>query len=90
VVNGKVFEDEHNQLTAINNEHNYLPQIKKRGRAANSDHYFFSKNGVPSFFFYLMEDYPHYHDVYDKPEELTYNKVGNTFRLIVHFIGALN
>ncbi len=90
VVNGKVFEDEFNQLTAINEEHNYLPEIKKRGRAANSDHYFFSKNGVPSFFFYLREDYPHYHDVYDKPEELTYNKVGNTFRLIVHFIGALN
>ena len=54
-----------NQLIKINKEKNYLPSIKKRGKAANSDHYWFSEKGVPSFFIYLMGGISAYHDVDD-------------------------
>lgn len=51
VVNGSVFSGAFDELTAINNSKNYLVKIKKRGKAANSDHYFFTEAGVPSFSF---------------------------------------
>nr|MBX2842701.1 M28 family peptidase [Flammeovirgaceae bacterium] len=52
VVNGKALTKEFEWIKQINDEQQYLPTIKKRGQAANSDHYFFSQKGIPAFFFY--------------------------------------
>ncbi|MDW8287393.1 MAG: M28 family peptidase [Flammeovirgaceae bacterium] len=67
VVNGTVFKEDFDKLVAINAEKGYLPALYARGKAANSDHYFFSEKGVKSFFIYLMGDWSHYHDVEDRP-----------------------
>jgi aminopeptidase YwaD len=71
--------------------HDYLPIIKSRGKAANSDHYFFTESGVPSFFIYLMGDYKFYHSPNDNAQNL---KLGpyydKSFQLIRDFIIDLN
>jgi len=57
-------------LTAINNEKKYLAKIGQRGKARNSDHYWFTEKGVPSFYFYTLGGIKAYHDIYDKAETL--------------------
>jgi Zn-dependent M28 family amino/carboxypeptidase len=89
VVNGSLHGKEFNLLSAINKQYNYLPQVKSRGKAANSDHYWFSEAGVKAFFFYLMGPYPHYHDVNDRPEMLPYANFENAFLLFRDFIDRI-
>ncbi len=86
VVNGSVFEKEFNKLKELNDEKNYLMQVKVRGKAANSDHYYFSEKGVPAFFIYTMGGIKAYHDVYDKPETLPLTEFKDLFRLLTDFV----
>lgn len=91
LVNGSVFPNYFDLFTEINNEKEYLPVIKKRGKAANSDHYFFSEAGVPSFFIYTMGDYLHYHIPEDNADNLVLDEYYDAnFKLIRDFILALN
>lgn len=87
IVNGSVYKKQFQELVRINDSNGYLPKIKSRGKAANSDHYFFSEAGVPSFFIYLMGDYKHYHIPADNAKNLVlgpyYDK---SFQLIRDFI----
>jgi hypothetical protein len=89
IVNGKVFEEEMKIIEEINEESNFLPEIKKRGKAANSDHYHFSEKGIPAFFIYTMGGKPWYHDIYDRPEELTLEKFEEIQHLIIQFINRI-
>jgi len=89
IVNGRVYEEHFSRLVKINNENKYLPIIKKRGKAANSDHYWFSENGVPSFFIYLMGGISAYHDVDDISKTLPLTKYADSFRLIRDFVDEL-
>jgi len=91
VVNGAVFTKEYELMKSINQEMNYLPQVKKRGKAANSDHYFFSEVGIPAYFFYLMGPYKHYHDIDDKAENLRLEKEAyeGACNLLHHFAQRL-
>jgi hypothetical protein len=84
-VNGGVHEEAFQRLQQLNQANGYLPEIKARGRAANSDHYFFSQKGVPAFFCYLMADYPHYHDPKDDAEALPYENYQEAFQLLVDY-----
>ncbi len=86
VVNGTVFNKEFELLSALNEQHGYLPVIKKRGKAANSDHFFFTEKGVPAFFFYTLGGISAYHDVYDVPETLPLTRFREVFRLITDFV----
>jgi hypothetical protein len=86
VVNGRVHEKCFEQLKAINDEKNYLSQVKSRGETANSDHYHFHVKGVPSFFIYTMGPNKHYHDVYDTYEELSFSAYNSIVKLIVEFV----
>lgn len=85
-VNGMVYKNQYMLLKKINDENKYLPEVKARGKAQNSDHYYFSEAGVPCFFFYLMGNYPFYHDVNDKPSALPLTNFSSTFKLFTHFI----
>lgn len=89
VVNGAVFHNQYNLLTSINDSKAYLPEIKKRGEAANSDHYFFTKAGVPAFFIYTMGGIAAYHDVYDVPKTLPFTEFEDVFKLLIDFVSAL-
>ena len=88
VVNGSVLKEQFALLQKINDEKKYLKQVSKRGEAANSDHYFFYKAGVPSFFFYLRGNWTHYHDVNDNAP-LPYTKFKEAFALLRDFNDAL-
>ena len=90
-VNGSILPESYALLERINNDKEYLPQTKKRGKAANSDHYFFTESGIPAFFFYLMGPYNHYHDVDDTRENLRLEEkaYNGSFRLIRDFMNAL-
>ena len=85
VVNATLFPKEFQDLQFINISKDYLITVNPRGKAQNSDHYYFTENGVKAFYFYLMGDYHFYHDVYDLAEVLTLSKYNEAFKLIVEF-----
>lgn len=85
VVNGEVYKNQFNLLTNINNKHHYLPEIKIRGKAANSDHYYFSEKGIPSIFIYSMGGQGFYHDIFDKEDALQFTNYENMFKLLLEF-----
>lgn len=89
LVNGAVHEEYFNRFVDINNEKKYLPEIKKRGAAANSDHHFFSEAGVPAFFIYSMGSVTNYHDVFDTPENTPLDNFNEVQQLIVDFVSTL-
>ena len=89
VVNGSVLKNEFNILNEINNQNHYLSKIKSRGKAANSDHYWFSEQGVSSFFIYTMGGIQAYHDVYDKYETLPLTEFQDLKQLIIDFNAEL-
>lgn len=89
VVNGAVYSKEFSLLEKINLENKYLPAIKKRGKAANSDHYFFTERGVPAFFFYTLGGVSHYHDVYDIPATLPLTKYSQVYNLLTEYLDQL-
>ncbi|CAN5899948.1 hypothetical protein BH11BAC4_BH11BAC4_19870 [soil metagenome] len=85
VVNATEFPKEFAMMNAVNDEYKLLVKINPRGKAANSDHYFFTEKGVPSFFFYTLGGIKAYHDVFDKAATLPMNEQEDLFTLIVHF-----
>jgi len=89
VVNGEQFKSAFDQLVDINKREGYLPEIKIRGKAANSDHYFFSEAGVPSIFIYSNGGPGYYHDVWDKPNTLNFKNYDNVAKLLIQFIKEL-
>lgn len=89
VVNATLFPKEFDLLVAINENEKLLKQIKKRGPAANSDHYFFTEKEVPAFFIYTMGENKHYHDVEDTYEALTFNEYLDITKLIAAFVKGL-
>lgn len=89
VVNATVFEEQFKKLDSINTANDYLPIIKKRGKAANSDHYWFTEKGIPSFFLYTLGGISAYHDVHDIAKTLPLTEFEDCFRLLRDFIDEL-
>jgi aminopeptidase YwaD len=85
VVNATEFPKEFAMMNAVNDEDKLLVKINPRGKAANSDHYFFTEKGVPAFFFYTMGGIKAYHDVFDKAETLPLNEHEDLFKLVARF-----
>ncbi len=90
LVNGSIYEKEFSLLENLNNSNELLPQIKKRGKAMNSDHYWFTEKGIPAFFMYTMGGISAYHDVFDKPETLPLTKFQEIFKLLTLFVDELD
>ena len=86
VVNGTTHPHIFDKLNEINRKAAFLPLVKKRGEAANSDHYPFSSAGVPAFFIYTLGGNPAYHDIYDLPKNLTLSHFEPIFNLLRAFI----
>lgn len=89
VVNATEFPKEFALMNAVNDENKLLVNIYSRGKAANSDHYFFTEKGVPAFFFYTLGGIKAYHDIFDKAETLPLNEHEDLFKLIVKFYDKL-
>ena len=89
VVNATIHPQEFALLNKINEEKKYLVNINPRGKAANSDHHFFTEKGVPAFFLYTQGGSRAYHDIDDKAVNLPLTAYENLFRLFVAFNIAL-
>ena len=89
VTNGFVFQKQFNILNDINFYNNYVKEIKRRGKAANSDHYWFTEAGVPSFFIYTLGGITAYHDVFDVAKTLPLTDYVDVFTLLVKFVERL-
>lgn len=90
IVNGTEFRKQFDTLVFLNNTLSLLPAINIRGKAANSDHYFFTEKGVPSFFIYLLGNYTNYHDIYDTNDALPLNRYNQAYQLISLFMQVLD
>lgn len=90
VVNATEYPKQFELLQRLNKKKNYLSQIKSRGKTSNSDHYHFSANGVPAFFFYSNGGPGFYHDVFDTPASLPMTNIDRAAKLFVEFGEALN
>jgi len=89
VVNATEFPQQFHLLDSLNNEEKYLVKLGQRGKAKNSDHYYFSEAGVPCFFFYTMGGIQAYHDVNDKAETLPLTEFQDVYRLILDFVSTI-
>lgn len=89
VVNGSEYQPYFDKLVKINNQKNLLKEIKIRGKAANSDHYWFSEKGVPAFFIYTLGGIKAYHDIDDKAATLPLTEFEDCFLLIKDFVDDL-
>eukprot|EP01137_Pigoraptor_chileana_P009890 Opistho-2@58790 len=85
VVNATQYPKEFAALNQINDAGKLLVKINPRGKAANSDHYFFTEKGVPAFFLYTQGGITAYHDVFDKAETLPFTVYEKLFKLFVGF-----
>ncbi len=85
VVNSTIFKSQFEKLQHINQEKNYVAQIKQRGKAANSDHYWFSEKNVPCFFIYTMGGIQAYHDIYDIEKTLPLTDYVDVCKLLIEF-----
>jgi aminopeptidase YwaD len=88
-VNATVFPEAFALLEQVNQQGEYIQPLAKRGKAANSDHYFFSESGVPAFFHYTLGGITAYHNVHDIPETLPLTKYSQVYKLLKDFIAAL-
>jgi Iap family predicted aminopeptidase len=70
----------------INADKKYLPKINSRDNAPNSDHYPFTQAKVPSVFIYALGGKGYYHDIFDKPKELSLNNIDKVFQLLTDFV----
>lgn len=86
VVNAIPNEKAYCIIDSLNTEYKYFPTLRKRGEAANSDHYFFHAQGVPAFFFYTMGDSGPYHHPHDDSNRLTLSAYSNLFEIITKFV----
>lgn len=88
VVNATEFPDAFKKLDSLNLAYGYLPKIGQRGKAANSDHYWFTEKGVPSFFCYTLGGISAYHDIYDIEKTLPLTKFQSLQQLFIAFLNS--
>lgn len=89
IVNGTVFNNEFEKFVHLNEEHNLIASVKKRGESANSDHYPFYEKGVPSFFIYTLgNECKEYHNIFDIPQNVPLTEYEDLFRLLTLFINT--
>jgi aminopeptidase YwaD len=89
VVNATFFKSQFLKLNSINEKNKYLSQIKQRGKAANSDHYWFSEKNIPSFFIYTLGGISAYHDIYDIEKTLPLTDYIDVCKLLIEFVNSL-
>ena len=86
VVNGAVDTLHFNKLKQLNDREQLVKSVQPRGKAANSDHYFFTQAGVPSFFIYTLGGISAYHDIFDKAETLPLSDYNDYYRLLLLYM----
>ena len=81
--------DHEGSFKKINKKLKAIPNVKSRGKSANSDHHHFTEKGVPGFFIYTMGYNQNYHDIYDTYEALSFSSFKGLSELFEKFIRQL-
>lgn len=89
VVNATEHMKLYTKMVDINEEHQLIPAVKRRGKSPNSDHHFFSESGVPAFFIYSVGSVKNYHDIYDTAENTPMTNFDQVQELIQLFISKI-
>lgn len=89
VVNATLFDEDFKTLQKLNAQRSYLPQIKPRGKAAISDHFYFTERDVPCFYIYTLGGIKAYHDTCDRRETLPLTEFDDLFALLIDFTSVL-
>jgi aminopeptidase YwaD len=89
VVNATLYKQQFALLNQINDKNSYLIKINSRGKAANSDHYYFTEKGVPAFFIYTSGGISAYHDILDLPHTLPLTEFTDLRQLLIDFTAML-
>ncbi len=89
VVNATEYKPQFEKLKSINNEQHLIKEIKQRGKASISDHYWFSEKGVPCFFIYTLGGIRAYHDVQDIEKTLPLTEYVDVCKLLIEYVKLL-
>jgi Zn-dependent M28 family amino/carboxypeptidase len=76
-------------LEKRNAEKQALAKVVARENTANSDHYPFTRKGVPAFFIYTLGDVKAYHNPFDQAAALPFSRYEAVFGLIADFAAYL-
>ncbi len=90
VVNGLEEKQAFALLDSLNTVNRRLPAIRAREQTRNSDHYSFARKSVPAVFIYAQGNNPHYHSVFDLPDQVRLNRIHDLGDLLVDFIWAFS
>jgi aminopeptidase YwaD len=88
-VNGTIHTEKFDQLVAINEAGQFVPEVKPRGPTANSDHHWFHEKGVPCFYIYTAGNNAHYHVPEDHAADVDLEGFGALRTLIRRFAEEL-
>jgi Iap family predicted aminopeptidase len=89
VVNATANPKIYQQLDTLNKQNKYLPVVNSRGEAANSDHHYFHKAGVPAVFIFGMGKSGPYHHPEDNSANLGLKGYIPMFKLLTDFINTM-
>lgn len=79
------------KLLKINEEKQYLPEIKSRPNTQNSDHFPFTEKGVPALFIYTMGGKSGgYHEYTDSAENCGLSQWESIFHTIIEWMNVLS
>jgi hypothetical protein len=87
VVNAKANPDIFDKLKQINDQNNYVVDMRAGGSSCNSDHCPFDQRGIPAIFIFSRDkDYPYYHIPDDDYAKLPLDGYEGIFKLIYDLI----
>jgi aminopeptidase YwaD len=89
VVNATEFKPQFEKLKSVNEQQHLVKEIKQRGKASISDHYWFSEKGVPCFFIYTLGGIKAYHDVQDIEKTLPLTDYTDVMKLLIDYVKLL-
>lgn len=89
VVNATEFQQDFEKLNVLNKEGGFVKEIRKRGKACNSDHCPFFEKGVPCFFIYTLGGIAAYHNLNDRPETLPMTAFDAVVKLLSGFVAGI-
>ncbi|MDB4835125.1 M28 family peptidase [Cyclobacteriaceae bacterium] len=82
IENGVELKDVADAFKIVNDQYFYLPKIKTRKNAPNSDHFPFTEKKVSAVFLYSLGDVGGYHNVLDDKKDLEYGSYVGLFSLV--------
>jgi hypothetical protein len=85
VVNATEFPEDFTRLNNLNEAHHHVVEIRRRGKACNSDHCSFYERGVPCFFLYTLGKGTEYHTPGDSVGNLPMTAFDDLVRLVIGF-----